>query len=215
VVEEMLRHYVSPTCSDWDEHLSCAEFAINNSWHETVHNTPFIINYGQSPITPVLLELPSNPAPRAQDFAETWQSLVRRGRAFMEQAQERYARHANAHRRHVQYTPGQLVLLSTRNLKLKGGVESRKLLPKFIGPFTVKKLVGSSEQKVAAELDLPERETWLHREERENWEERRRSSHQNPDTRQTNMKRLHPVFHVSLLKPYTQSPGTLHRVSDL
>jgi hypothetical protein len=27
-----------------------------------------------------------------------------------------------------------------------------------------------------------ERETWLHKEEREDWKERRRSSHQNPDT---------------------------------
>jgi hypothetical protein len=37
---------------------------------------------------------------------------------------------------------------------------------------------------IKAVLHALQRETWLHREERENWEESRRSSHQNPDTRQ-------------------------------
>ena len=29
-LEEMMRHYVSPTQDDWDEHLDAAEFAINS-----------------------------------------------------------------------------------------------------------------------------------------------------------------------------------------
>ena len=35
-LEEMLRHFVSPTQDDWDEHLDAAEFAINNAWPESV-----------------------------------------------------------------------------------------------------------------------------------------------------------------------------------
>ena len=41
-----------------------------------------------------------------------------------------------------------MVLLSTQNLRLQG---SRKLLPRFIGPFAIKALVG----KHAYRLDLP------------------------------------------------------------
>ena len=42
VLEEMLRHYVSPTHDDWDEHLDMAEFAINDAWQESVQETPFM-----------------------------------------------------------------------------------------------------------------------------------------------------------------------------
>jgi hypothetical protein len=176
VLEVMLRHYVSPTCRDWDDHLASAEFAVNNSWNESIHSTPFFVNYGQSPLTPVLAELRSREAPTAEEFAKAWQSGVERARHFMRLAQERQQRYANQHRRDVAYEVGSWVLLSTRNLKLKSGVASRKLLPRFIGPFKVLKLVGSSAKQVAVELELP-----------------------------TSMSRVHPVFHVALLKPYLQS----------
>jgi hypothetical protein len=91
---------------------------------------------------------------------------------YMQMAQEKQARNANVHRRDVEYAVGDRVLLSTRNLKLKAGVNSRKLLPRYIGPFAVCRRVG----KVAVELDLP-----------------------------FNMKKLHPVFHVSLIKPYVHT----------
>lgn len=32
--QEMLRHFISPTQDDWDEHLDAAEFAVNNAWQE-------------------------------------------------------------------------------------------------------------------------------------------------------------------------------------
>jgi len=48
-LEEMLRVYVSLEHDDWDAKLACAEFAINNSWQETVKNTPFFLHYGSIP----------------------------------------------------------------------------------------------------------------------------------------------------------------------
>lgn len=64
------------------------------------------------------------------------------------------------------------MLLSSKHIKLKT-VGTRKLLPRFLGPFTVQKRIG----KLAYELDL---------------------SH--------DMPKVHPVFHVSLLQPFT--PGS-------
>ena len=49
IVEDMIRHYVSPTHDDWDEHLTQIEFAINNAHHEGLKNTPFYINYRRNP----------------------------------------------------------------------------------------------------------------------------------------------------------------------
>ncbi|MGQ3285870.1 MAG: hypothetical protein ACT6VC_22220, partial [Bosea sp. (in: a-proteobacteria)] len=168
VLEEMLRHYVGPTQNDWPDHLPCAEFAVNNSWQESIQNTPFFVNFGQSPVTPVLLDLPAGRVPSAQAFTKVWQVSVANARTSMARAQERMARYANARRRPVQYVVGQQVLLSTRNLALKAGA-ARKLLPRYIGPLLVSALVGP----VAVKLVLP-----------------------------ACMSRVHPVFHVSLLKPY-------------
>ena len=46
ILEDMLRHYVNPVQDDWDEFLALVEFAYNNSWQESVRNTPFVLNYG-------------------------------------------------------------------------------------------------------------------------------------------------------------------------
>ncbi|KAJ9506919.1 hypothetical protein QJQ45_002468 [Haematococcus lacustris] len=160
-----VRHY-----SDWPFFLSLAEFAVNNSWQESIQSTPFLVNTGQSPLTPALLELPGEVyCPSARKLSEWWQSNVKQARHFMEQAQQRQAYLANKGRRDVEYHPGQLVLLSTKNLRLKPG-KAKKLLPRFIGPFKVLEHVGP----VAVRLDLPPA-----------------------------MARMHPVFHVALLRPYT------------
>ncbi|KAJ9520473.1 hypothetical protein QJQ45_000227 [Haematococcus lacustris] len=42
-----VRHY-----SNWPFFLSLAEFAVNNSWQESIQSTPFLVNTGQSPLTP-------------------------------------------------------------------------------------------------------------------------------------------------------------------
>lgn len=53
IVEDMLRKYVSPTLDDWDKWLPCAEFAINNSFVKSIGTTPFYVNYGRHPTTPM------------------------------------------------------------------------------------------------------------------------------------------------------------------
>ncbi|KAJ9517272.1 hypothetical protein QJQ45_009116 [Haematococcus lacustris] len=156
--------------SDWPFFLSLAEFAVNNSWQESIQSTPFLVNTGQSPLTPALLELPGEVyCPTARRLSEWWQSNVKQARHFMELAQRRQAYMANKGRKEVEYHSGQLVLLSTKNLRMKPG-KAKKLLPRFIGPFKVLEHVGP----VAVRLDLPQA-----------------------------MARMHPVFHVSLLRPYT------------
>ena len=36
ILIEMLRNYIDPTQDDWDEHLTAAEFAINNAYQESI-----------------------------------------------------------------------------------------------------------------------------------------------------------------------------------
>jgi hypothetical protein len=52
ILEDMLRHYVSPTQEDWDLYLSLVEFVYNNAWQKSIQTTPFMLNYGQHPLIP-------------------------------------------------------------------------------------------------------------------------------------------------------------------
>jgi hypothetical protein len=77
VVEDTLRHYVGPFQNDWDGPLPAAEFAINKSWHDSIQNTPFMMNYGQNPGTPVIKLLRSrNQA--INPFVGRWSTVVPR-----------------------------------------------------------------------------------------------------------------------------------------
>ncbi|KAJ9517095.1 hypothetical protein QJQ45_002607 [Haematococcus lacustris] len=90
----------------------------------------------------------------------------------MQASLQRQAAYVNQDRREVHYKVGQMVMLSTKNMRLEPG-KARKLLPRFVGPFKVLDWVGQVGQ-VAVSLQLP-----------------------------ATMSRLHPVFHVLLIKPYT------------
>ncbi len=75
VLEDMLRMYVSSCQTDWDEKLSCAEFAINNADHESTGTTHFMLNYGYHPYLPVSL-LPNVRVPSASSFVQRMQRLI-------------------------------------------------------------------------------------------------------------------------------------------
>ncbi|KAJ9509840.1 hypothetical protein QJQ45_011559 [Haematococcus lacustris] len=172
VLEEMLRHYISPTQADWPDHLALAEFAVNNSWQESIHSTPFFLNTGQSPVTPGLRDLPDGGrCPSAHAFATWWKEGVAHARRHMADAQARYKRHADTGLKDVEFEVGAQVLLSTRNLRIKTG-KVRKFVPRYVGPFVVEAKINAN----AYRLTLP-----------------------------ATMSRLHPVFHVSLLKKYSGS----------
>ena len=54
VLEDMLRHYVGQLDhTEWDQCLAAAEFAINNSFHESIGTTPFRLNFGRDPRLPL------------------------------------------------------------------------------------------------------------------------------------------------------------------
>ena len=53
VLEDTLQHFVGPFQQDWDKLLAPVEFALNNSWHHSIRNTPFMLNYGQTRTIPL------------------------------------------------------------------------------------------------------------------------------------------------------------------
>lgn len=172
VLEDMLRHYVMglDEQKNWDLYLSAAEFAINNSFHESIGTTPFRLNTGRDPRLPLSLT-GSSRVPSAASFADRIEKGLASAKKCLQAAQQRQKKYADQKRRDVTFNIGAQVLLSTTNLRLRKAFDNSltdKLLPKWVGPFTILEKLG----QVAYKLKLPD--PW----------------------------RVHPVFHVSLLKPY-------------
>jgi hypothetical protein len=153
VLEETLRHYVNARQSNWCELLPMAEFAINNSWNESVQNTPFFLNYGQHPQTPMSVSSQST-VPNAVRFTETMQKSLQLAKQYLQQAQDRQKKYADQKRAPVQYQIGQQVLLSSKNLRVAPGL-AKKLLPKWVGPFQIERTIEKRGSTVAVQLALP------------------------------------------------------------
>jgi hypothetical protein len=154
VLEDALRHFVAPDGTDWDEHLSSIEFAVNNAYQESTQNTPFSLNYGRHPRFPGHPEFPSK-VPEAQGFEERYQQLWKRAKQCLQAAVDRLKAYVDKHRVPMSFVEGEQVLLATKNAQPKN-VLGKKLLPKWMGPLTI---VGKVNE-VAYRLDLPETLKW-------------------------------------------------------
>ena len=83
MLEDMLRHYVSPFQDDWDQYLSCAtcEFAINNAEHKSTGASPFMLNYGFSPKIPYSIERRTK-SRAAYEFVQSMQRRLMEARTL-------------------------------------------------------------------------------------------------------------------------------------
>lgn len=153
VLEETLRHYIDPTQLDWDEHLAAAEFAINNATSATTGNTPFFLNTGYHPRTPLSDLLPSFQP--VSDYVRNQKEAILRAKECMDKAQQRYATAADRNRGTLQLNVGDRVYLDTVKLKIKAP-GAKKLFPKYIGPFAVLEVINpKAKNPVAFRIALP------------------------------------------------------------
>jgi transposase InsO family protein len=154
VLGDVLRTYARANGTDWDHWLPVVQFAINNSHQESTKATPFYLMHGEHPRTPATVSLPEK-VPEAKAFAKRITASVKQARRALKEAQDRMRVSANRRRRPVTYSPGDMVLLRASHFNLKAP-GSRKLQPKFVGPFKVMGMVGSN----AIKVDLPKTAGW-------------------------------------------------------
>jgi hypothetical protein len=88
------------------------------------------------------------PASTSQQFVSDMNEAIQQAKKCLWAAQDRMRVNENHRRRAVVYKDGDMVMLSTSNLRTQGG--SRKLMPKWVGPFEVREMVG----KAAVRLHL-------------------------------------------------------------
>lgn len=164
-LEQYLRCFSSFSQDDWVSLLPIAEFSYNNSLHSAIKQTPFFANYGFHPSF-LPRSLPECTIPAVSDTMDLFLSNNKLLQETMAKTQEYNKRMFDRKRRgELILEPGNQVWLSTTNVRM--ACPSRKLGPKFMGPFSVKKRINN----VAYELNL------------------------------LSTLKIHPVFHISLLKP--------------
>jgi len=160
ILEHYLRCYVGDNPAAWPALLKQAQCACNRARNATTGLSPSKALLGYQPDFRIDLEgeLPQEGEmiPAAEDRIEKLHVLRRQLQdhwACAIQAQQR-----NYDKRHTprQYKRGDLVGLSTKNLRLK--TAERKLAPRFIGPFRVLEKIGLQAYRLA----LPDKYARLH-----------------------------------------------------
>eukprot|EP00983_Pelagomonas_calceolata_P010548 342161-Pelagomonas_calceolata.AAC.1 len=98
-LEDMLRH-VSPQQEDWDTHLAAAEFAINNSYRESIRTTPFRLSCGKDPRTPLSWAIRKlSKVSAVEDFTKAMQDDIQKAKAALQAAKHRQKSQADKKRR--------------------------------------------------------------------------------------------------------------------
>ena len=143
-VQQYLRLFCAEEQEQWSKWLGLAQFAINNRQHSATKFSPFQLTRTYTPC--MGMESRVAKAPAAEEFTDrlsrAYDNLVMAHTCIFAQM--------NRHRSDAPaYAIGDQVWLSTDNLRLPRA--SRKLLERWLGPYTITKLVGSN----AVELCLP------------------------------------------------------------
>jgi hypothetical protein len=156
-LEQMLRFFVNKQLSNWvGLMLSICEFAYNNSEQTSTGETPFFLNYGLHPLTPVTRELRAElMALETPDRLERLAKAKRDGKDAIQEAQRRPKDQTDKSRRHVHFEVGHKVLLKLKGCPQQKGpatkVVQQKLRPERAGTF----LIGEAKHPgVSMKLDM-------------------------------------------------------------
>ncbi|QRV79630.1 Transposon Ty3-I Gag-Pol polyprotein [Ceratobasidium sp. AG-Ba] len=133
-IGSMLRQCIKGRQSDWVRYLAGIEYAMNSSVSETTGYSPFYLNYGRVP-PPMVWETENEYAGVRMFLLRQREALMRAHDAIIG-ARVRQTEQANKHRKLAEFKVGDLVYLSSKNMRLPARF-SRKLTPKYIGPHRI------------------------------------------------------------------------------
>ena len=155
-INQTLEHYLRKLIDEeqilWAKLLNSAEYACSNATSATTGVSPFFALMGYNPDFHIRSEdvSTSREVPAASCRVEKLKLLREKLTKHWESAVASQVKHYNAKHQPREYNFRDLVLLSTKNLKLK--LPAKKLSPRFISPFRVLLHIGQQAYRLA----LPE-----------------------------------------------------------
>ena len=141
-LEQYLRMFINYRQEQWPNWLGTAEFIYNDKVHLSTKILPFKANYGQDPRMGFKVRKKGR-YKGAEKFVIKMKEIQEEAKAVLEKAQEEMKKYTNRKRVEVdKYKVGNLVMLSTKNLKYQmAGRRTEKLTERFVDPYRIKKIV--------------------------------------------------------------------------
>ena len=149
VIGQLLRCTIhGEKTGNWDSLLPTIEMTINALPNSSTGYSPFYLNYGYHPVLPVeLLKGDEEVQVEAVDnFVRRVQNEWKRAKENLLKSVQTQQMYYNQKHRAVEYQVGDLILLSTKNLKFKN--VPAKLQKRFVGPFEITEKIGSQAYRV-------------------------------------------------------------------
>jgi len=143
----------------WDEMLPLVEFTYNNSYHASIGMAPYEALYGRKCRTPLCWYQDGEAVLVGPELLQQTTEKVKQIQERMKSSQSRQKSYADQRRKPLEFVVGNHVFMRVTPTKGVGrAIKSRKLSPKFVGPYQILRKIGP----VAYEIALPPQLANLH-----------------------------------------------------
>ncbi|GJV73534.1 putative reverse transcriptase domain-containing protein [Tanacetum coccineum] len=158
-LEDMLRACMIDFGGSWNIHLLLAEFSYNNSYHSSIHCTPFEVLYERKYRSPILWAKIRDSRLIRPEMVQEMTDKVVVIRDRLKAARDRQKSYADNRRKPLEFQVGDHVILKVSPWKgvVRFGNKG-KLAPRFVGPFEILKRISS----VVYRLRLPKELSGVH-----------------------------------------------------
>src|ERR1051325_1040388 len=151
-LEDLLRACILEHGGSWDTYLPLIEFTYNNNFHASIGMAPFEALYGRRCRTPLCWHESGESVVLGPELVRETTEAVKMIREKMRISQSRQKSYHDKRRKDLEFQEGDHVFLRvTPTTGVGRALKSKKLTPRFIGPYQITSKVG----KVAYRVALP------------------------------------------------------------
>ena len=136
VIKETLRAWVNKALTDWDVLYPFAVFAINTAHHSAIGQTPFFLDHLRQARTPLDIALGRLP-PAFEGYDQYVAEMSRIVFQTYQTVSEIWSERAQAQEDEAANAPPPPIYAAGERVWLCDMTEKNKLMPKWLGPFTV------------------------------------------------------------------------------
>jgi len=142
-LEDLLRACVLENYGSWDRCLPLIEFTYNNSSHSSIGMAPYEALYGRKCRTPLCWFETGENLVLGLDMIQQTTEKIQIIRDKLSATQSRQKIYADKKRRPLEFQEGEHVFLKvTPTTRIGRVMKSKKLTPRFIGPYQILKKIG-------------------------------------------------------------------------